>query len=59
MSKSLFRVVGVMLFGCSFQFLGCDSGKIAEVLASSVRDTAVEVGTIALESFVDGALGLE
>ena len=59
MRKSLIRVIGVMLFGCSFQLIGCESRQIADILAASVKNTAVEVSTFVVESFVDNAFGLE
>lgn len=58
MRKRLFRVLAVIACGGSFQMLGCDSQNIGDIVASGVRDTAVEVSTFATESLVDQALGL-
>ena len=59
MRKRLFRVVGVMVCGCSFQLLGFESQQIGEIVAGSIKSTSVEVSTFVVESFVDEALGLE
>ncbi len=59
MRKRLFRVMGVVACGCSFQLIGCESQQIADILAGSVKNTAVEVSTFVVESFVDSAFGLE
>lgn len=59
MCKRLFRVMGVIACGCSFQVIGCDSQEIADVLAGSAKNTAVEVSTFVVESLVNSAFGLE
>ena len=58
MRKRLFRVMTVVACGCSFQLIGCESQQIADILASSVKNTFVEVGTFVVESAVENAYGL-
>ena len=59
MRKRLFRIMGVLACGCSFQLLGCESQQIGEILVGGIRSAAVDVGTFVVESIVDEALGLE
>ena len=59
MRKRFLHRISVLALGCSFQFLGCESEQISEILAAGIRSTAVEVGTLVIESAVDQALGLD
>jgi len=59
MRKRLFRVVAVIVCGCSFQLFGCESQQIGDIVASSIKGTAVDVSGVVVESLVDGALGLQ
>jgi hypothetical protein len=47
------------MVGCSFQFAGCNSQELANILIDSARNTTVEVVTFAVESTFDQALGLD
>ena len=54
------RMVGWVALAASggvFQFTGCESEKLGEIVAASFRSTAVDVGTFVIESAVDGAFG--
>lgn len=59
MGKRLFRMMGVVAFGFSFQFLGCDSQEIGDILVGNVKTTAVDVSTVVVESLVDNAFGIQ
>ena len=59
MRKRMSRVVGAVALGCSFQLIGCESEQIGEIVAESIKTTAVEVSTFLVESFVDEILGME
>ena len=59
MRNRLLHVLGLLVYGCSFQLIGCESEQIGEIVAHNVKNTVVDVGTLVLESIVDHALGLE
>ncbi len=59
MGRRMLRTMSVIAIGCSFQIIGCESEQIGEIVAASIRSTAVEVSTFVVESIVDDALGLE
>ena len=58
MRKRLMKAMGILACGCAFQLTGCQSGNIAEIVASGVRDTTVAVATFAVEAVVNNAMGL-
>jgi hypothetical protein len=59
MRNRLFKALGLVMVGCSFQFAGCNSQELANILIDSARNTTVEVVTFAVESTFDQALGLD
>lgn len=59
MRKLFFRTLVGLACGCTFQLLGCDSQKIADIVAGNVRTTAVDVSTFVVESLVNQAFGLQ
>lgn len=59
MRRRMFRAIGVIVCGCSFQLVGCNNQEIADILAVGVKSTAVEVSTFFVGSFVDNAFGIE
>ena len=58
MRERLLGMCSIIAVGCSFQLNGCQSQQIGDILAASVRTTAVEVSTFIVEALVDEALGL-
>lgn len=59
MRNRVLRVLGVVACGAAYQFAGCNSQDLADILGENVKSTAVEVSTFVVESVVDNALGLE
>ena len=55
MRSRFMKVMQILVLGCCFQLAGCQSQQITDILATSFKDTAVEIGTFVIESILDNA----
>ncbi len=58
MRKRMLKCAMVLVTGCSFQFFGCQSEEIGQLIADSINQTAVGVSSILVSSAVNEALGI-
>lgn len=59
MRGRVLRIIQVIALGCCFQFAGCQSRQIADIIANSFKGAIVDIGTIILESVLDNAIPME
>ena len=50
------RVTQILALGICFQFAGCQSQQIADIVGNSFKGTALEVGAFVIQSILDYAI---